>query len=70
MGPIARLLLFLLKLCPSVSVQVTPQEPSQDLDEDISDHIDSLDDDGITLWVDYLEHMYELDPSQHHYDNP
>lgn len=69
MGFLARLLLFLLKRCPSVSVQVTPPDFSQDPEEDINDHLDSLDDDGYALWVDYLEHMYNLDPTPHHHDH-
>ena len=67
MGPLARLLLFLLKHCPSVSVQVTPPDSSQDPEEDISDHLDTLDDYGIENWIDYLEYCFTLEPSQHHH---
>ena len=65
MGPLARLLLFLLKRCPSVSVVVTPQDPSLDPEKDISDHIDALDDDAFNIWVDYLETMYAIDTTLH-----
>ena len=36
MGPIARLLIFLLRLCPSVTT-VTPTEATQESEDDLND---------------------------------
>lgn len=35
--------------------------------EDSTEFINELDDDAFTLWVDFLDHCWSLDPAQHHY---
>ena len=76
MGPIARLLLFLLHLCPSVQVNMptgSAQGP-ESCPDFIEDNPDMVDDEEPLDWpsqealenhmtLAYLEHCYHLQPS-------
>ena len=71
MGPVARLLIFLLRLCPSVTM-VTQTEATQE--SDCPDYVEL--DEGLDDWpsqealenhmtLAYLEHCFNLEPSTH-----
>ena len=73
MGPVARLLIFLLRLCPSVTT-VTPTEATQESEDDLSD---LEDDQPIDDWpsqealenhmtLAYLEHCKSLPDANNH----
>ena len=72
MGPVARLLIFLLRLCPSVTM-VTPTEATQESEANLDD---LEDDQPIDDWpsqealenhmtLAYLEHCFNLESSTH-----
>ena len=42
MGPVAKLLVFLLKLCPSVNVQASSQPTTQPVSSPVPDFIEDL----------------------------
>ena len=67
MGPIARLLIFLLRLCPSVTT-VTPTEATQDLEPDLDEGLDDWPSQEALenhMTLAYLEHCFNLEPSTH-----
>ena len=65
MGPIARALIFLLRLCPSVTT-VTPTEATQDLEPDLDEGLDDWPSQEALenhMTLAYLEHCLSLDTS-------
>jgi len=62
MGPIAKLLIFLLRLCPSVTT-VTPTEATQDLEPDLDEGLDDWPSQEALenhMTLAFLEHCHSL----------
>ena len=72
MGLVARLLAVILwpltwNSSPNPPMPTAPSPDPDGPEVDLTDHIDSLDDDAIALWVDYLEECLQLDSSKHYH---
>ncbi len=66
MGPVARLLIFLLRLCPSVTT-VTPTEATQEFEEELDEGLDDWPSQEALenhMTLAYLEHCFNLEPSK------